>query len=241
LHDIGKLGVPDNILLKPGPLTEEEWQIMRDHERSSVDVIAATFMSRELVEIVTYHGHWYDGSSSEDPSDPRAEDLPLGARILHIANAFDAMISQRPYRRKRTVTEAVEELRRCAGTQFDPKLVERFIDVVRSRDDARQEQTSGLSNTVKLEIGRQVESLLAEVNTAAWNDVKLSAGLLASTAEKYGLEAIAAAAGEIETAAKNKHGQIEIIELTSKLLGVCGALKVRDVEKAEVGRGSKAA
>ena len=241
LHDIGKLGVPDAILLKPGPLTEEEWQTMRDHERRSVDVIAATFTSPELVEIITYHGHWYDGSSSEDESSPRGENLPLGARILHIANAFDAMTSQRPYRRKRTVTEAVEELRRCAGTQFDPKLVERLIDVVRSRDDARQEQSSELSNAVKLEIGRQVETLLAEVNTAAWNDAKLSAGLLASTAEKYDLDEISAAAREIESAAKNKRGQIEIIELTSKLLGVCGALRVRDVEKAEVGEDSKAA
>ena len=226
LHDIGKLGVPDAILLKPGPLTEKEWQVMKDHERRSVDLIAATFMSAELVEIVTYQGHWYDGSSSEDASAPRGEDLPLGSRILHIANAFDAMTSQRPYRRKRTYTEAVEELRRCAGTQFDPKLVEHFINVVRSRDDARREQSTDLSNAVKLEIGRQVETLLAEVNTAAWNDVKLSAGLLASMAEKYDLDEIKVVAGEIETAARDNQGQIEMIELTSKLLGVCRSLKV---------------
>ncbi len=240
LHDIGKLGVPDAILHKPGPLTEDEWQVMKDHEHRSVDVIAATFMSPELDDIVKYHSHWYDGSSSDDASQPSGEALPLGARILHIANAFDAMTSQRPYRRKRTVTEAVEELHRCAGTQFDPQLVDHFIDVVRSRDDARQEQSSDLSNAVKLEIGRQVESLLAEVNTAAWNDVKLSARLLASTAEKYDLATIAAAAGEIETAAKNNQGQIEIIELTSKLLGVCGALTSVDGQEEEV-KNSKAA
>ncbi len=99
LHDIGKLGVPDSILLKPGPLTEEEWHVMRDHERRSVDVIASTFMSRELVEIVRYHCLWYDGSSSDDADRPKGQDIPLGARILNIADAFHAMVSDRPYRK----------------------------------------------------------------------------------------------------------------------------------------------
>ena len=82
LHDIGKLGVPDSILLKPGPLTEAEWQVMHDHERRSVDVIASMFASPELVDIVNYHSAWYDGSSSQDPSQPKGTDIPLGARIL---------------------------------------------------------------------------------------------------------------------------------------------------------------
>ncbi|MGD8267795.1 MAG: diguanylate cyclase, partial [Desulfobacterales bacterium] len=127
LHDIGKLGVPDSILLKPGPLTDEEWLIMRDHERRSVDVIASTFLSPELVEIVKYHSHWYDGSKYEDPSAPRGKKLPLGARILNIADAFHAMVSHRPYRAACSYEEAYAELRRCAGTQFDPDLVEHFI------------------------------------------------------------------------------------------------------------------
>ncbi|MDJ0785079.1 MAG: diguanylate cyclase [Desulfosarcinaceae bacterium] len=232
LHDIGKLGVPDAILLKPGPLTEAEWQVLQAHERRSVDVIAATFMSPELVDIVRYHSHWYDGSSSEDASQPSGEGLSLGARILHIANAFDAMTSQRPYRDAMDTSEAFAELRRCAGTQFDPQLVERFIQMVTARDDSRRPNQSDIPTAVKLEIGRVVEKLLAEVNTAAWNDVKLSAELLGSLAEKHDLAAIAAVAREIESAARKNRGQIEIIELTSKLLGVCGSLKAEDAALA---------
>lgn len=231
LHDIGKLGVPDAILHKPGPLTDAEWQVMDDHEHRSVDMIAATFMSTELAEIVKYHGHWYDGSSSKDPFEPRKEDLPLGARILHIANAFDAMTSHRPYREARTYAQAYEELRRCAGTQFDPKLVEHFIDVVRARDDSRREDASDLPNSIQLEIGRHVETLLAAVNTATWNYAKLSAGKLACLAEKYDLDAIASVSREVETAVRDNRGQIEMIELTSKLLGVCGSLRVKKNEK----------
>jgi diguanylate cyclase (GGDEF)-like protein/PAS domain S-box-containing protein len=140
LHDIGKLGVPDSILLKPGPLTEDEWIIMRDHERRSVDVIASTFLSPALVEIVQHGSAWYDGSSSDDPGQPRGEDIPLGARILNIADAFHAIVSHRPYRPARSYDEAYKELRRCAGTQFDPELVEHFIEVVRARDETRRKK-----------------------------------------------------------------------------------------------------
>lgn len=228
LHDIGKLGVPDAILLKPGPLTEEEWQVLQEHERRSVDVIAATFMSPELVDIVRYHSHWYDGSSSGDASQPSGEALPLGARILHIANAFDAMTSLRPYRDATSIPEALEELRRFAGTQFDPQLVEQFIEMVNYRDESRRLSHSRIPNSVKLEIGRVVENLLAEVNTAAWTDVKLSAGLLVALTEKNDLDEITTVAREIETAIRNQRGQIELIELTSTLLGACGALRAED-------------
>ena len=233
LHDIGKLGVADSILLKPGPLTEAEWLIMQDHERRSVDVIASTFSSAELVEIVRYHGHWYDGSSSADTSHPKGEAIPLGARILHIADAFDAMVSHRPYRKACSYEAAYQELRRCAGTQFDPELVEHFIDVVQSRDESRREGDVSVSNSVKLEIGREVETLLIAVNTASWSDLSLSAEHVATLANKYGLDTIAAVAKDIQTATVENRGQMEIMQLASKLLGVCGPIKGINVREEE--------
>jgi diguanylate cyclase (GGDEF)-like protein len=233
LHDIGKLGVPDAILLKPGPLTKDEWQIMQDHERRSVDVIASTFSSPELVEMVKYHSYWYDGSSNADESQPKGEALPLGARLLNIADAFDAMVSHRPYRKARSYGDAFRELRRCAGTQFDPVLVDHFIDVVQASDESRRERDALVSNSIRLEIGREVETLLAAVNMASWTDLSLTAEKLADRASKYGLERIAAVAKDIEVAASENRGQMEIMQLASKLLGVCGSIKRLDNRAVE--------
>ena len=129
LHDIGKLGVPDSILLKPGPLTEQEWKVMHAHGRMAVDIIASAFASPELTEIIRTHHAWYGGSGPEGEL-PTGEHIPLAARILSLADAFDAMTTDRPYRRAMTHSEAFAELRRCAGTQFDPALVERFVEVI---------------------------------------------------------------------------------------------------------------
>ena len=239
LHDIGKLGVSDAILLKPGPLTKDEMQVMQDHERRSVDVIASTFSSPELVEIVKHHSHWYDGSAAADASQPEGEAIPLGARILHIADAFDAMVSHRPYRKAISFKAAYQELRRCAGTQFDPQLVEHFIEVVQARDDSRREVKETVSDSVKLKIGRMVETMLIAVNTASWGDVSLSAQHLGALADKYSLDQIASVAKDIEKAAVESGDQMEIMQLASKLLGVCGPIKGDAVGREE--RGSEIA
>ena len=221
LHDIGKLGVPDSILLKPGPLTDEEWQIMRDHERRSVDVIASTFLSPGLVEIVKYHSHRYDGRSSQNPSRPKEKEIPLGARILTIADAFHAMVSHRPYRQACSYEEAFKELRRCAGTQFDSDLVEHFVDVVRARDESRRKGKEPVSNSIKLEIGREVEEIFVAVNNSSFSTLSVSAEHLATRATHYGLAQIAETASEIEKAAVENRDQVEIVKLTSKLLQLC--------------------
>lgn len=241
LHDIGKLGVPDAILLKPGPLTEEEWQIMHDHERRSIDVIASTFSAPKLVELVKYHSHWYDGSKTRNDSERRGQEIPLGARILNIADAFDAMVSQRPYRSARSYKEAFDELRRCAGTQFDPELVEHFIEVVNARDEARREDVSEVSDAIKLEIGREVENLLMAVNLAAWNDLTLSAERLAKMAQNNDLQRVAEVAWEIKAAADKNAGQIEIMNLSSKLLSVTAPLRSMDYNGVDDGSTTLAA
>ena len=138
LHDIGKLGVPDSVLLKPGPLTDEEWHIMRRHDEIGVQIISLAFSCDELTEIVRSHHAWYGGHPRESDL-PVGEDIPLGARILSIADAFSAMTSDRPYRKAATHEEAFAELRRCSGTQFDGELVERVIEIVTARDRARNQ------------------------------------------------------------------------------------------------------
>jgi len=125
LHDIGKMAIPDQILRKPGPLTLEERGVMRTHCEIGFNMVMRIPFLREAAEIVLSHQEYFDGTGY--PRGLRGEEIPLGARIFAVADALDAMISDRPYRKALSVTYAREEIQRCTGTQFDPKVVEIFL------------------------------------------------------------------------------------------------------------------
>ena len=127
LHDIGKMAIPDSILRKPGPLDDDEKQIMRTHCEIGYNVLTRIPFLRDAAEIVLAHQEFFDGTGY--PRGLRGEQIPLGARIFSIADAMDAMISDRPYRRALPMSHACEEIRRCSGTQFDPKIVEVFLSI----------------------------------------------------------------------------------------------------------------
>lgn len=127
LHDIGKMAIPDKILRKPGPLDDEEKKIMRTHCEVGYNMLTRIPFLRDAAEIVLSHQEFYDGSGY--PRGLRGEQIPLGARIFSIADALDAMISDRPYRSALPMSHAREEIRRCGGSQFDPKIVEVFLSI----------------------------------------------------------------------------------------------------------------
>lgn len=127
LHDIGKIGIPDAILLKPGPLTPEEWQIMRRHPEIGKALIEKIPFLRGAVPIVFAHHEKWDGTGY--PRGLRGADIPLGARIFMVVDAFDAMTFDRPYSRAKPFDVAKVEITRCAGTHFDPAVVESFFRV----------------------------------------------------------------------------------------------------------------
>jgi putative nucleotidyltransferase with HDIG domain len=127
LHDIGKIGVPDSILLKPGPLTHAEWVEMRRHPEVGYHILENIEFLRPAAEIVLAHQERWDGGGY--PRRLRGEAIPLGARIFAIADALDAMTSDRPYRKAATFAQARQEISRCAGTQFDPRCVEAFVRI----------------------------------------------------------------------------------------------------------------
>jgi len=127
LHDIGKMAIPDGILRKPGPLNDEEKQIMRKHCEIGYNMLIRIPFLRDAAEIVLAHQEFYDGSGY--PRGLKGEQIPLGARIFTIADSLDAMISDRPYRKALPMSHAREEIRRCSGTQFDPKVVEVFLAI----------------------------------------------------------------------------------------------------------------
>lgn len=126
LHDIGKLGVPDSVLLKDGPLTEDEWKIMRMHPQFAQDWLAPIEYLREAIEIPYCHHERWDGSGY--PRGLRGESIPLAARIFAIADVWDAVTSDRPYRRAWSQKEAIEYIRENAGLHFDPKIAAIFLE-----------------------------------------------------------------------------------------------------------------
>jgi diguanylate cyclase (GGDEF)-like protein/PAS domain S-box-containing protein len=128
LHDIGKIGVPDEILLKPARLTPEEFLVVERHRQIGVDILRSCSASREILRIVQYAGAWFDGS--REGYDLRSEQLPLGARMVAIYDAFDAMTSDQVYRRAMSRERALAELFEFAGTQFDPRLVQEFCSYI---------------------------------------------------------------------------------------------------------------
>lgn len=127
LHDIGKIGVPDAILLKPGALTTAEWEEMRRHPDIGFQILRGIDFLRQPGEIVLSHQERFDGRGY--PRGLRGAEIPLGARIFAIADTLDAMTSDRPYRKGTTYANARAEILRCSGTQFDPEVVRAFADL----------------------------------------------------------------------------------------------------------------
>jgi len=127
LHDIGKIGIPDAILRKPGPLDDDEWEIMRKHPEFGRRMLAGIpFLNRPL-DVIYAHQERYDGTGY--PKGLAGEAIPIGARIFAVADAFDAITSDRPYRKAQSLETARQVIRDNSGTQFDPKVVQVFLSI----------------------------------------------------------------------------------------------------------------
>jgi putative nucleotidyltransferase with HDIG domain len=146
LHDIGKIGISEDILLKPGKLTDEEMAQMRHHPLIGANILRPVAFPWPIAPIVRHHHEHYDGAGY--PAGLKGEEIPLLARVLTVADAFEAMVADRPYRRGRSQQDAILELRRCSGSHFDPRAVEAFIRVLeheaideQPEDDAQEDDT----------------------------------------------------------------------------------------------------
>ncbi|MFQ5801535.1 MAG: HD domain-containing phosphohydrolase [Candidatus Methylomirabilales bacterium] len=140
LHDIGKIGIPATVLDKPGRLTEEEVLLMREHPRKGARILEPIATYAEVVPIVLQHHEWFDGNGY--PDGLAGEDISLGGRIFAVADVFDALSSNRPYRVGLDRAEAVERIKRGTGYQFDPKVVEAFVKVMAQEEKESQDQAA---------------------------------------------------------------------------------------------------
>jgi len=128
LHDIGKVGIPEQILSKRGPLSAEEWTVMRTHPVIGAQIVAPISFLRGAVDLVRHHHERFDGTGY--PDGLRGEEIPLTARVFAVADSFDAMTSDRPYRGAMGVERALVEIEGGAGTQFDPDMVRVFVQMM---------------------------------------------------------------------------------------------------------------
>ena len=210
LHDLGKIGVPDQILLKPGELDQEEWEVMRRHDRIGVEIVRASFAFEPLTRIVSQ----YRTDFADTP------EQSVATRILKIADAYDAMVSDRPYRTGRTREEAYDELRRCGGTQFDPELVERFIASVRRGNPA--DSAVNVAKETALSIGCQIEHLATALDDQDLDRLGALAQRLQQVAERYGVEVIADRADGLARAVRqDDHDLLSVLQSATDLLRLC--------------------
>ena len=128
MHDIGKVGISAQILNKKMPLTNEEWEIIKDHPVIGANIISPVESLQDLIPLIRHHHERYDGTGY--PDGLKGKEIPYLARVLTVIDSFDAMTSARPYGTLRTFEEAITELQNCSGTQFDPEIVDEFSDII---------------------------------------------------------------------------------------------------------------
>ena len=146
LHDVGKIGIPDAILRKPGPLDEAEWKVMKMHPQLGYEMLQGIAFLEGAIPIVFSHQEKFDGTGY--PSGLREGKIPLGARIFAVVDTYDAITSTRPYRVGRSYEVARDEIVKFSGTQFDPKVVQTFLKIP-------QQEFEGIRDRIRRDFRRR--------------------------------------------------------------------------------------
>jgi putative nucleotidyltransferase with HDIG domain len=135
LHDVGKIGVPESVLRKAGKLTQDETHVMRLHVDHGEQALKGVPHMEDVHSIIKHHHEWWNGGGY--PLGLKSEEIPLGARIVAVVDAYDAMTSDRPYRQRLPQATAIHRLRAASGTQFDQNIVEKFIECLEANNSER--------------------------------------------------------------------------------------------------------
>jgi hypothetical protein len=189
-----------------------------------VQLVKASFGSDALTEIMEQHSLWYDMTNANERQKSYGKPS-LAARILAIADAYDSMTTEAAYRRRLTRAEAIEELRRCAGSQFDSELVERFVSAVRLKSQEYVE-IPRISTDTALSIGLQIERLVAALDDHNMEELRELTEKLQHTARRTGIDHMVRVAAELQQALTDETDIIEITQIANDLLDLCRLTQV---------------
>ena len=235
LHDIGKVGVPDQILLKNSPLDREEWEVMRRHDQIGLEIVNAAFSSAQLSQILEHRTSHF-GGSIHAPHRPVGEAIPLGSRILAIADAYDSMTHDSPYRPAMSNEQAWAELKHCAGSQFDPELTEEFIQLQKSPTNKNLPARVSVNKKAAVNIGAQIERLVTAIDDRNLAGLKILAQRLEQTAAMCGAPDIAAKAKELHQAVVDDRDLMIVLVEACELVNLCRSTQDTILAQAGVAR-----
>jgi HD superfamily phosphodiesterase len=231
LHDVGKIGVPDPILRKPGPLTPEEWQIMNRQDQMGVEIVRSAFASDRIIEYIRCH-HLQFANALTQSCDGQEEVLPLGARIITVCDAYDSMTHDRVYRKARTPEEAFAELYRWSGVQFDPLIVRTLERVV---SEGAESLTMLMPISQSLKLGAYVEDLTAAIAARDLDALAQVTKQVAATAAEYEFEPLLRATCELESQISGQDTNLnELTRIADEILEFCRASRVGMLENPHV-------
>jgi len=130
LHDIGKVAIPEELLLRKGKLSKIEWELIKKHPKIGYNIIRSSPHLAHIADAILSHHEWWDGSGY--PQGLKGDEIPLTSRILAIVDAYDAMIGGRPYKSKMNIKEIIKEFKKCSGNQFDPHITKNFLYILQN-------------------------------------------------------------------------------------------------------------
>ncbi|MEM9409872.1 MAG: diguanylate cyclase [Planctomycetota bacterium] len=221
LHDIGKIGVPENILNKPGPLTDREWEMMRMHDEYGVSIVRSAFESDEMAEIIRYHKE--NDTYHSTPGLLGKCEIPLESKIITACDAFDSMIGDRVYRQAQPLEVAINELLRCTPDQFDPIVVEHLVKYAMQPGFMQSRQIAvKTSPQAAVSIAKYLEEFHAAVASENLRDLKEAVEGLKEEAHSVDIGVIADAADRLETIIETGDSKLsQVMEIAEEVMQLC--------------------
>ena len=236
LHDIGKVGVPDAILHKPGPLTEEEWDVMRKHDEIGVEIVRSAFASETIASAIESHHYSFSVRNQSINQELLNQSISLIARIITVCDAYDAMTNDRVYRKALSIEESLAEIKKHTPAQFDPIVVDILVNYVESGLHQPREASSGQpeiqsTSRTATAIGQHIEELYEAIHEQDVDRLRTVVTGLKQDANQTG--GISDAADRLDDIIDDEDNLDKVLSLANEVVEICRSSRTTFVDAAE--------